>query len=108
MPAKDEDLKVRVPGPLKRAVRSIADSRLTSESAIVREALLEYFERRHPPTFSEQPAPYGSPPPSASTPMPASLVPPPAPVRDQIRRVVRHLEAQAPKPRRKPATRAPK
>lgn len=43
---KDEEIKVRVPGSVKSAIREIAESRLTSESEIAREALIDYLARR--------------------------------------------------------------
>jgi hypothetical protein len=44
---KDEEIKVRVPGVLKAAIRALAERRLTSESEIAREALLDYLRARN-------------------------------------------------------------
>lgn len=43
---KDEELKVRIPLVLKDAIRALARARMTSESEIVREALLDYVHQR--------------------------------------------------------------
>jgi len=40
---KSEEIKIRVPASMKVAVGTIAKSRFTSESEIVREALLAYL-----------------------------------------------------------------
>jgi hypothetical protein len=45
--AKSEEIKVRVPDGFKSAVLKIAHQRFTSESEIVREALLEYLRARN-------------------------------------------------------------
>lgn len=62
MPApKDEEIKIRVPGAMKHAVQTIAARRMTSESEIAREALIEYLESRVPKLVSElreTPPPY--------------------------------------------------
>lgn len=42
---KGEEIKIRVPLSMKAQVQALADARLSSESAIVREALLEYLQR---------------------------------------------------------------
>jgi hypothetical protein len=42
---KTEEIKVRVPPALKQAVVALANARLSSESDIARQALLEYLER---------------------------------------------------------------
>lgn len=47
MPGKDEEIKIRVPGSMKRAIKQVADGRFTSESEIAREALLEYLRSRN-------------------------------------------------------------
>jgi len=46
MSAKDEEIKIRVPSAMKRAIKTLADKRFTSESEIAREALLEYLRSR--------------------------------------------------------------
>lgn len=53
---KGEEIKLRVPKLLKAKVRAIADQRYTSESEIVREAILEYIALREkqPPVNSGQ------------------------------------------------------
>lgn len=43
---KEQAIKIRVPSALKTTVTQLADARFTSESQIVREALLEYLQRR--------------------------------------------------------------
>jgi hypothetical protein len=49
---KTEDIKVRVPIAIKLALQSIAQSRLTTESEILREALLQYL-KNHDPEIKE-------------------------------------------------------
>lgn len=44
---KDEEIKVRVPAPIKRAIQKIAADRFTSESEIAREAFIDYI-KSHP------------------------------------------------------------
>jgi Arc/MetJ-type ribon-helix-helix transcriptional regulator len=43
---KGESINVRLPAALKAAVKTIADSRFTSESEIAREAIVEYLKVR--------------------------------------------------------------
>jgi Arc/MetJ-type ribon-helix-helix transcriptional regulator len=47
MSAKDEEIKIRVPGAMKSAIKALASKRYTSESEIAREALLEYLRSRN-------------------------------------------------------------
>lgn len=42
---KSEEIKIRVPATLKQAIKDIADGRYTSESEIVREAIIAYLTR---------------------------------------------------------------
>lgn len=42
----DAEIKVRLPVGMKSSLQAIADSRLTSEASIVREALLQYLRER--------------------------------------------------------------
>ena len=56
---KNEEIKIRVPLAMKAQVQALAESRLSSESAIVREALLAYLERHAAGQLREASAPYG-------------------------------------------------
>jgi Arc/MetJ-type ribon-helix-helix transcriptional regulator len=58
----EEEIKIRVPKQLKSWVRSVAHARLTSESAVVREALVEYQEKHGRLAEDERPAKAGKPP----------------------------------------------
>ena len=42
---KDEEIKIRVPRPMKKALVRLADHRLTTLSEVTRDALIEYVER---------------------------------------------------------------
>jgi Arc/MetJ-type ribon-helix-helix transcriptional regulator len=57
MSAKDEEIKIRVPGAMKSAIKALASKRYTSESEIAREALLEYLRNRNV-ELREEPTPY--------------------------------------------------
>lgn len=46
--AKTEEIKIRVPTALKDAVKTVAEGRFTSESEIVREAIIMYLTTRAP------------------------------------------------------------
>lgn len=46
MSGKPDDIKVRVPAPMKRAIKRLADERFTTESEIAREAILQYLAAR--------------------------------------------------------------
>lgn len=68
---KESAVKIRVPRGMKAAVKSLADSRTTSESAIFREAVIEYMAARKlpiPPDTALKPVSYrkGKRPPSSS------------------------------------------
>ena len=49
---KTEEIKVRVPTSLKEGIVDIANSRMTSESEIVREALIQYLQSRLHPSLT--------------------------------------------------------
>lgn len=51
--AKTEEIKIRVPTALKEAVKAVADGRFTSESEIVREAIIQYLQNRAPAALKE-------------------------------------------------------
>jgi hypothetical protein len=43
---KTEDIKIRIPTSMKNAIIAIANARVTSESEIGREAMVEYLTKR--------------------------------------------------------------
>lgn len=57
--AKTEEIKIRVPTALKIAVKHVADGRFTSESEIVREAIIMYLQTRNPEQLQDKPVSSG-------------------------------------------------
>lgn len=58
MAIKPVEIKVRVQEIIKEKINNIAASRFTSESEIVREALLQYLRRHEPSDLKEDTTPY--------------------------------------------------
>lgn len=55
--AHDEEMKIRVPAKMKADFQALAAAKLTSESAVAREALLEYL-KNHQEELKEAAPPY--------------------------------------------------